>query len=160
MQNPKPGFRNTDPNRTPNVSLIKSFSNSLIRTHRSQCKPCRKAMPTKQNFVLLKKCRFSTETELIKELLIKCFSPSQNVKLRFSVGWLEFIFFVETYQKFYGIRRSLVWSSATAKMSKVKYEPFKNISFVNKIGPGNKIYCSWKVSRINIFLESALIKFP
>ena len=42
-----------------------SLSNSATKSHRDQCKTCRETMPTEQDFTLLKKSPFNTETELI-----------------------------------------------------------------------------------------------
>ena len=63
-----------------------SSSNSSIISHRDQFKACRETMPAEQNFTLLKKCRFDTETELMKALLIKRFKPTLNIKLGHSQG--------------------------------------------------------------------------
>ena len=37
-------------------------------------------MPAEQNFTLLKKCRFNTEAELRKALLVKQLKPSLNIQ--------------------------------------------------------------------------------
>ena len=58
-----------------------SSSNSAIKSHRDQCKTCRETIPAEQNFTLLKKGHFNTETELMKALLIKRLKPSLNIKL-------------------------------------------------------------------------------
>ena len=58
-----------------------SSSNSVIKSHRDQCKADKETMPAEQNFTLLKECRFITETELMKALLIKRLEPSLNIKL-------------------------------------------------------------------------------
>ena len=63
-----------------------SSSNSAIKSHRNQCKACRETMPVEKNFILLKKCRFNTETELMEALLIKRFKPSSNIKRGHSQG--------------------------------------------------------------------------
>ena len=63
-----------------------SSSNSAIKSHRDQCKTCRETIPAEQNFTLLKKCRFSTETELMEAFLIKRLKPSLNIKLGYSQG--------------------------------------------------------------------------
>ena len=48
-----------------------SLSNSAIKSYRDQRKACRKTTPAEQHFTLLKKCRFTTETELMEALQIK-----------------------------------------------------------------------------------------
>ena len=58
-----------------------SSSNSAIKSHRGQCKACREAMPAEQNFTILKKCRFKTETERMEALLIKRLKSFLNIKL-------------------------------------------------------------------------------
>ena len=58
-----------------------SSSNSAIKSHRDQCKACREAMSAEQNFILLEKSRFNTETELTQALLIKRLKPSLEIKL-------------------------------------------------------------------------------
>ena len=63
-----------------------SSPNSAIKSHRDRCKACREAVPAEQNFTLLKKCRFNTETELTEALLIKGCKPSLNRKLGRSQG--------------------------------------------------------------------------
>ena len=61
-------------------------SNAAIKSHCDQCKACIETMPAEQNFTLLKKCRFDTETELMEALLIKRLKPSLNIKLGHSQG--------------------------------------------------------------------------
>ena len=68
------------------LSTNLSSSNSAIKSHRDQCKACRETIPAEQNFTLLKKCRFSTETELMEAFLIKRLKPSLNIKLGYSQG--------------------------------------------------------------------------
>ena len=58
-----------------------SSCNSAIKSHRDQCKARRETIPAEQNFTLLKKCRFNTETELMEALLIKRLKPFLNIKL-------------------------------------------------------------------------------
>ena len=48
------------------LSYNLSSSNSAIKSHRDQCQACRETMLAEQNFTLLKKCRFNTETELME----------------------------------------------------------------------------------------------
>ena len=56
-------------------------SNSAIKFHSGLCEACRETTPAEQNFTLLIKCCFSTETELMEALLIKHLKPSINIKL-------------------------------------------------------------------------------
>ena len=63
-----------------------SSSNSAIKSHRDQCKACRETMPAEQKLIQLKKCRFNTETKLMKTLLIKHLKPSLHIKLGHSQG--------------------------------------------------------------------------
>ena len=53
-----------------------SSSNSAIKSHRDQCKACRETIPAEQNFTLLKKCRFNTETVQMEALPIKRLKPA------------------------------------------------------------------------------------
>ena len=46
------------------------------------CEACRETMRAEQNFTLLKKCRFSTEIELMEALLIKCLKAIPKHKTR------------------------------------------------------------------------------
>ena len=63
------------------VSNNLSSSNSAIKFHSGQGKACRETTPTEQNFTLLIKCCFNTETELMEALLNKRLQPSINIKL-------------------------------------------------------------------------------
>ena len=75
-----------------------SSSNSAIKSHRDQCKACRETIPAEQNFTLLKKCRFNTETELMEALLIKRLKPSLNIKLGHLQGASRLCtYFIERY---------------------------------------------------------------
>ena len=55
-------------------------------------------MPAEQNFTLLKKCRFNTETELMEALLSKRLKPSLNIKLGHLQGAKSLLHvFIERY---------------------------------------------------------------
>ena len=56
-------------------------SNSAMRTHLRQCRPCRISNPKSQNFTTLKSCRTERDTEIREAMMIRRDKPRLNVQL-------------------------------------------------------------------------------
>ena len=65
-----------------NDQVLTLPSNPII----TSAKPAGETMPAEQNFVLLKKCHFNTDTKLMEAMLFKHFKQSLVIKLGHSQG--------------------------------------------------------------------------